>query len=331
MDIKGMIIAPTEIGSSFMDRFKILFQLLSKEIGFAFYLRDTWSPSIISLLSNVDVVITYGLFTEAAELNKRIKLISMVGDIHSQKKENRDLKHRIWQRADYIWTGGDEMFSKAFSQWYCKHIWVPMFFASHERYTSLSFNENPKMKCLLSGCAHLPWYPLRHYVNIKGNPSLIEKPYQYLRKGGKTWRYVKDDYAKWLNLYFCSLTCTGNHSLCQDTGTVGGNHGGGIFAKQLEIPATGSLLISDYCEDMMKVGFVPGKNFVVVERNNVLDKIKYYLEYSNKFVGIRKEGMEFVRENHSVKNRVRELKTVIERICNEEKVGGESCISLARE
>lgn len=329
MDIKGIIIAPAYTRDHPMDRFKILFDLLSEEMGFILHWWDVWSPSVMSLLSDVDVVLAYGLpGIEMAMLDKKIKLISMVGDAHTRIKEKREQRNKIWQRADSIWTFADEIISNSFPQWYHKHVWIPMFFAGHDRYVSLPFNENPKMKCLLSGCAHLPWYPLRYYVRMKGNRKLIDRSDWYLvMKDGKVWRYEKDAYAKWLNSYFCNVTCTGDHDLSKHLGEK--YEGGGLHAKQMEIPATGSLLLSDNCKDMERVGFVPGKNFVDVGIDDVLDKITYCLKHPGEFAEVRKAGMEFVRANHSVKNRVREMKRVIERICNEEEVGGESCVLLS--
>jgi len=245
VEAKGIIIAPPSTKDSFMDKLNLLFEMFVKEYGFD--LQYTTEPDIPA---DTDIVLAYGTFSERLfDLNKSIKLVSMVGDIHSYSKEMEGKKQMFWDRADSIWTFLDEEFRRKYPQFVHKFLWVPMYFASYDRYAKIPISERPKIKCLLSGCTHLPYYPIRDHIEKYGSPLLIDKPRLTRKKERKKfnplgpWKYIGDDYARLLNSYFCCVTCSGIfHTL----------HG-----KYLEIMAAGSLLLADDCADVRKAGLVP--------------------------------------------------------------------------
>lgn len=309
-NVKGIIVAPPEIRASYNDKFKILFEAMSRDSGFS--IQWTTKPVIPA---KTDIVIAYGTpLAQLVGLKRRVKLISMVCDIHTKKSKVKMIKHALWQRADSIWTFEDENFKRDYLRWYHKHVWIPMYFAPHERYVSLPFNNSPKMKCLLSGCSHLPWYPLRNHVNQNADDRLVDKEVTpvpgFEKKGDYPWRYTEDAYAKLLNSYFCCVTGTGNNTM---------------HAKCLEIPAAGSLLLTNMVSDMSKAGFIPKEHYVPITEKDVLAKIAHCVRRPEKFEGIRKAGRMFARQRHSVDNRKKQLMKVIERILNGENLGAVNC------
>jgi len=236
----------------------------------------------------------------------------MVGDIHSYSKEMEGKKQMFWDRADSIWTFLDEEFRRKYPQFVHKFLWVPMYFASYDRYAKIPISERPKIKCLLSGCTHLPYYPIRDHIEKYGSPLLIDKPRLTRKKERKKfnplgpWKYIGDDYARLLNSYFCCVTCSGIfHTL----------HG-----KYLEIMAAGSLLLADDCADVRKAGLVPGHHYVPITQKNSLPVIGEILKYPRQYKRIRKRGRRLALRKHSINNRFLQLTKVMEDLLNEREV-----------
>ena len=73
-----------------------------------------------------------------------------------------------------------------------------------------------------------------------------------------------------------------------------------LTMKYSEVMACGTLFLTDKPRDFEKAGFVDGKHLVLYEDlKDLKDKIRYYLEHAEERDQIAKQGMEFVRENHS--------------------------------
>jgi len=246
--------------------------------------------------SNNDIVIMFGipyhnrpkLIPGLLDLNKKIKLVMFPGDIHCHNNI-LCLKNRIqvFKRCDLIIIHAYEYFEKMYSKFLPKHKFMFNYFSPHERYVQLPLNNNPIMRCLLPGAVNPKIYPLRSFVKKQSNNIDCK-------------RAIGNKYAELLNSYFCCLTSSSifNYAL----------------AKHFEIPAAGSLLLADETSDLTKAGFVPNYHYVPVTKNNAIAKIKHCLKKPHKYEHIRKQGMEFVRKNHSMINRIDELKTIFERI-----------------
>jgi len=75
-----------------------------------------------------------------------------------------------------------------------------------------------------------------------------------------------------------------------------------------EVPACNSLLLTDYAEDQPLVGLEDGKHLVIYENlKDMKEKIYYYLEHEEERKSIARQGYEYVRKNHSLKQRVSEF------------------------
>lgn len=248
--------------------------------------------------SNTDIVFMFGvpyhnrpkLIPGLIDLNKSIKLVIWPGDIQCYNN-NQCLQNKIkvFERCDLIISTVYEYFIKLYPQFMSKHRFMPKFFAPYKRYTQLLFNDKPKMKCLLSGSLNPEVYPLRSF--IKDNCISVEY---------KPPIYVGDSYAKLLNSYFCCATSASTFNY--------------MLAKHLEITAAGALLLADETKDLERAGFIPYKHYIPITKNNVDTKIKQCLKNPEEYNNIRKEGMEFVRKNHSINNRMVWLKKVFDEL-----------------
>jgi len=226
-----------------------------------------------------------GFFT----INKNTRLILHTGDIncHNNKICLKN-KIKVFERCDIILSPSYEYFSLTYPQFMDKYAYLPASFSSYERYAKLPFNISLTMKCLLSGT--VSWaYPLRSF--IKKNKT---KDIKYVGKGAG---YVKDRYARLINSYFCCVTSSGVSKV--------------VLTKFFEIPAAGSLLLTNTIDDFDRLGFVPGHHYVSITKKSVFTQISDCLKNPDKYEHIRKRGMEFVRKNHSVDNRIKKLKKIL--------------------
>ena len=198
----------------------------------------------------------------------------------------------MFERCDLIISFAYEYFAKIYIQFLSKYKFVPKSFAPHGRYAQFLFNDKPKMKCLLSGSLNNDVYPLRSLIVNKHHVDIEHKPPTY----------VGDDYAKLLHSYFCCVTSASIFNY--------------VLAKYFEIAATGSLLLANETKDSKRLGFIPNKHYIPITKDNVFTKIEQCLENPANYNTIRREGMEFVRKNHSVVNRIEQLKRIFDELFN---------------
>ena len=84
--------------------------------------------------------------------------------------------------------------------------------------------------------------------------------------------------------------------------------------KFTEVLSCGTLLLSNKPEDFDDVGFKEGEHLVIYkDLNDMQDKINYYLKHDNEREEIAKNGMEFVRKNHSNDVRIKEMTDIIQK------------------
>jgi len=275
--------------------------LLSANAPFFYAMRDTFGFELkyadeVDVDSDTDIVFMFGvpyhnrpnLIPGLLDLDKKIKLVMWPGDIQCYgNKLCLENKIKVFKRCDLIVSPSYEYFAKLYPQFLPKYKFMPKFFSPHERYINLQFNENPKMRCLLSGAKNPKVYPLR--VFIKNNCLGVDY---------KPARYRGDSYAKLLNSYFCGVATSSIFNYA--------------VAKYFEIPAAGSLLLADETNDLKRAGFVSHRHYVPITKANVLNTISQCLKDPEKYNSIRREGMEFVRKNHSVNNRMEWLKKVFD-------------------
>lgn len=92
---------------------------------------------------------------------------------------------------------------------------------------------------------------------------------------------------------------------------------GDLNMKYSEVLACGTLFLTDKPVDFERVGFVDGKHLVLYKGlKDLEDKIWYYLKHDNEREKIAKQGMKFVRENHSCAVRVKQFTKIVQKEFN---------------
>jgi len=85
-----------------------------------------------------------------------------------------------------------------------------------------------------------------------------------------------------------------------------------LSMRYTEVMACGGFLLADRPEDMELLGFVDKKHFVVYNgMADLSNKIKYYMTHDKEREQIAKQGMKFVRKNHSCTKRVHDMLEII--------------------
>lgn len=278
--------------------------VLSANAQFFYAVRDVFKFDLrfadeVNIDSNVDILFMFAvpyhnrpkLISGLLDINKNTKLIMWPGDIQCYgNKECLENKIKVFERCNLIVSPVYEYFEKLYPQFMSKHRFMPKFFSPEKRYTQLLFNENPKMKCLLSGALNKEVYPLRSLVQRHNNVDY------------KPPIYVGDNYARLLNSYFCCITSSSIFNY--------------VVAKYVEIPAAGSLLLANETEDLKRMGFIPYKHYVSVTKENVFEKINECLKHPVNYNNIRIEGMKFVHKNYSINNIIKWLEKVFDDLLN---------------
>jgi len=308
--MKGLIYMPKHCKQYLGDRYSVLFNMIVNNIkGFKFEYNN--SPSIPK---DTDIVIVYGpqhswpnVYSNLAKLDKKIKVIGYVADLWSygNKVFENNMKNLL-DRYDVVLSSCDYAFKKLWGNWIQKRTLFPNFFAPHERYANIPYNDSPIRKLLITG-AMGTFYPLRVLVRSSLDTNLHFSPphpgfHGNYKNSGKDI-YVKDDYAKLINNYSCSLGTSSIYNMA--------------VTKYFEIMASGSLLIADETEDSELAGLIANKYFVPITRDNAIDVIQDCLNNPDKYEHIQKQGMEYTRNNHSVINRFEQLKDIIYNLVGE--------------
>lgn len=312
--MRGLVIIPTRYRKYTNQRFVRLWQKL-RDSGFVIDYTDrpeTDGPYDVIIASMYPQNWTLKARKKLINTPPRVKLIGFLGDPHTSKRDSRindgiwKIQEMVMNRFDRIISLSDSEFRKWFPQWVPKFDFFPDWYGQEDIYNALPFNENPIRKCLLSGTIKEEPYPLRHFVLVHRNKDKID----YIPSPGSFWNkgrdpkkfYITEAYAKLLHSYLCCVTCSMSWQY---------NY---AVTKYVEIPATGSLLIATECEDVKKLGFVDGVNYVKVDINNVLERIDHVLANPDAYTQIRKAGMEFVRQNYSLTKAFERLMAIINKV-----------------
>ena len=100
-----------------------------------------------------------------------------------------------------------------------------------------------------------------------------------------------------------------------------------ILAKTFEVPASRSLLFinEEYGDGvynnpkiiLKRLGFIENRHYVFYDRNNIEDKINYYLKHDNERQRITDNGWKMVHKKHTIQQRAREWWKYIEDVYEE--------------
>jgi len=255
----------------------------------------------VNVSRDTDLVLMFGvpyhnrpnLIPGLLDLNKNTKLIMWSGDLQCYgNKECLDNKVKVFNRCDVIISQTNEYFIEMYPQYLDKHEVMFHFFSPVSRYTNFKFNNTPKMRCLLSGSANKDVYVLRDFI-IKGNSKYVDY---------HPPKFLGNEYAKKLHSYFCGVATSSIFNY--------------VLAKHLEITAVGSLLLANETKDLEMAGFIPYKHYVPITKMNVFKKIIECVDNPNNYVDIRHSAMKFVRENHSLDNRVEQFEIILNKLFN---------------
>ena len=291
--MKGSIIVPTFYYKRHLDgiksqRAKFLFNELRREYKLSIVYTD--NPS----LRDLDVAIIYAVpyhnrpRIPPGLLRSKTKLIGYYEDLQCwDNEECKRNKKKAFDRYDILMGACYEVFMDMYSRYLHKHVHFPNFFVLHGAYANLQPNKHPKMQCLMAGTVN-KYYPLRLHIRRSRNKLVAIKKAPFI------------EYPLLLNSYFCALAIPGTLR--------------NVAAKYLEIPAAGTLMLAERVKELDIMGLKPHVHYVPVTKEDVFDRIEECLTNPKEFVAIRDEGTEFVRRNHSVKNRVALFGEILERI-----------------
>jgi mannosyltransferase OCH1-like enzyme len=182
------------------------------------------------------------------------------------------------------------------------HGAAPQFFEKNE--TLLRHN-----KALISGAVSPEYYPLRNKaLELKQQrPNLLD---HYQHPGYENLRLTPlervNQYADVLGQYRISLA---------GTAPLGVVHGPYIVAKHFEIPATGSVLLTDrwLVPYLQQYGMIENEHYIATSLVNLEPSLDFWLaeEQRGRLEGIAKKGHEFVKENFNLEKQVDELDSKI--------------------
>jgi len=308
--MKGCIFIPNLRGGSGYcgyGAYVPLFELIEKNLGFE---RIIWQDAdSFKKLYDYDVVITFRFPSHLKvfqsedivfNLPKNIKVIGYFVDMHrtASTKTRRKRFSKLMERCDKIVYTYDEAFKNRWPQFIEKAEWIPQFLSLSDFVKKMPENINPINKCLISGAIRKKYYPLRFFASkylSKDNLIDILKTPKFTKKP-----LIKYDYVSHLHKYLC---CLSSCSIYKYT-----------VRKNFEIPSTGSILLSDTCEDMKKLGFIPSVNYVEVNEENLEKTIKDIINHPEDYEHIRENGKKFVLENHTEYHRFEQFKRIIEEL-----------------
>lgn len=290
------------------DRVRHFFRAVERKLDFDVYFKDKIEAC------DADVLLIYAgvhgkeLAREALNIKKPKKIFILTG-LHSFDKS---LIERIVDSSSLVFVTYKSYFDLKFREFSEKVFFFPLYFAPYERYSKLKPMKDPILKCLITGHSNPKVYPVRHELKlkIKQNKNLwnlfdVARHPRWSKNKVPLKEYelapvINESYAKLLNRYFCSLATDSKY-----------RYG---LAKYFEIPASGCLLLAIETDDIQAVGFRPWVHFVPVERNNIVERVGEVIKNPEGYTDIRQQGREFVLKNHSVLNRINELKSYMERL-----------------
>jgi len=299
--MKGAIIIPTfyknreSMGQ--VIKHKVMHNELCKKYNFSYLYTDT--PNLdkydIAIIRNVPYhnrpAIPPGL------LDTKCKLIGEFGDLQCwDNEECIENKEILFNRYDILMGAFYDRFMEWYPQHINKYIHFPQYFGPYKKYASLPINPNPKMRCVMAGSYGPRGYPIRNYIFEK-SITFANNGYIDVSGAGKI---PFKEYPEYINSYFCALATGGAFN--------------SAIAKYFEIPAAGTLMLAVEIPELAICGLKPYIHYVPITKEDVFDKVKEVLKNPHDYTGIRDEGTNFVRQNHSDINRVDIFKNVFDRL-----------------
>jgi len=230
-----------------------------------------------------------------------IKFILYLDDLHNSPEiqELKNLDNNFPNSFNLILSTYQYTFNKFFNNITTKIYWFPHSF-NELFYNKLFYNNKPKNELLLSGCLSPNIYPMRNKLKeyCSNYPISILKHPGYNTK--HKHKIVSIRYYQYLQQYRFAFTCCSNKNLPY------------LLAKFFEIPACGVVLLAydRYIKKELKqLGFEDNKNYISITEDNLEYKLNYIFDKTNEneIELIRKNGYEFIKNNHTLKIRIQKL------------------------
>jgi len=298
---------PMFLNRKVSDRVRNFFKSLKRSLDF----DVIYSVHLTDDAKSADIVFIYAgvhgkeLLSESLSLKSK-KIVYLLTGAHSFKEQ---MMKALTEKADLLLVTYYYQFSVRFPRLKESFVFFPLYFAPHSRYVNLKVQEKPVMKCLITGHRNPKLYPLRDRViatvskqkKYQKMVAVMRHPRWQRSEPLREWELsacINESYAQTLNKYFCSVATDSIY------------HYG--LAKYFEIPAAGSLLLAVKTDDIDRAGLVAWEHYVPVSDATILHQIEAVLENPSAFDRIRRDGCRHVRANHSVRNRIRQLRALIE-------------------
>ncbi|WP_299092527.1 glycosyltransferase [uncultured Metabacillus sp.] len=213
-----------------------------------------------------------------------------------------DISYKIQERKEYVKKNKIDFifphYRDAFLRWYPelahRLVWLP----HHVNIEVYKDFQLPKtINWLIMGAIVRHIYPLREIMlnTMKNQPGFVYHPHpgytevQNVNSGS----LIGDDYAKEINRSKMFLTCNSVY--------------GYTLMKYFEVLGCNTLLMAPATKETTDLGLIDGVHFIAVNRDNFMEKAKYYLIHEEERKAISQNGYEFVRAHHSTKARVQHL------------------------
>ncbi|MFP3886609.1 glycosyltransferase [Priestia filamentosa] len=238
---------------------------------------------------------------------KNLKIPYAIGlhDLHYQYPNRKAVLMK--EGIKYIFT----YCQAKFIQWYPEFSngmkWLP----HHAHLDIFKDYGLPKdIDLLMTGAAFEDYYPLRAQIikRFENKPEFVRHKHPGYRNVEKNESNViiGDDYAKEINRAKICFTCDSIYKY--------------PIKKYFEVPACNTLLLAPFSDELHKLGFIPGVNFVSINENNFEEKADYYLEHEEERKKIALNGMRLIQQKHSTRQRVIEFMEKIGEILEEKQI-----------
>ncbi|MFC5650756.1 glycosyltransferase [Paenibacillus solisilvae] len=214
-------------------------------------------------------------------------------DLHFNSKGRKDFIHQ--HHVPVIFTMYRSAFINLYPEFISKMRWLPHF--AHAPIFR-DYRMAKSIELLLMGYVERKYYPLRyqmlnHYLD---RPGFVHHDHPgYLQFPNITDAWIGVNYAQEINRSRMFLSCDS------------------IFhyplRKYFEVPACNTLLLAPCNQDLLDLGFEPGKHFVSVSEEDFRDKADFYADLRNEAIltRIARQGFEFVHQRHTTAVRAAEF------------------------
>jgi hypothetical protein len=302
--MKILLLSPNQI-----DRYNWGHQLFRNELmyhnkvyyygpGFSIYDKDLIVKGIINRYGKPDIIMTYGLRYslefEGLDEIKDIPKVHVIIDFFPAKGEYKgswDRSVNLFKKNNY-----DMYFTRYAGQIDYLHdagisgdkYWLPFSVDTKLYYKR---NIEKEYDIFTSSNDRKDIYPNRSIIKAK-----LKSEFKIMN--GKVYH---EQYINCINKSKIAIISTNSfHS---------------ANMKFTEFTSCGTFVLSDRPEDFDELGFVDGKHMVLYEgHDDLIDKARYFLKNDKEREEIARNGMGFVRKNHSNKMRAIQMNEMMEKL-----------------